>query len=243
MISFPIHSRHYGLHLETPNSQSIPRLHPPPWQPHLCSPCPSVCLVSTDTFIHTIFQIPRISDITMYLSFSFRLTSLGMSISCSFNVANGLLLFIFWLSGIPLCVGTTSFSLIIFTFSIIAGFQGSANFLHYSKPTQSHTHTHICIHSFSHIILHHAPSLVTSYSSQCYEAGSHCLSITNAIRLHLLTIDSQSIPLPPPPPPRHRWQAQCVLQVHEFLSYGKFHLCVILDPHISDTVWYLSFSL
>jgi len=37
------------------------------------------------------------------------------------------------------------------------------------------------IHSFSHIILHPAPLQVTRYSSQCYTAGSHCLSISNAI--------------------------------------------------------------
>ena len=60
-------------------------------------------------------------------------------------------------------------------FSIIAGLQRSANFLLYRKVTQSH------IHSFSHIILHCAPSQVTRYSSQCNTAGSHCLSIPNAI--------------------------------------------------------------
>ena len=47
-------------------------------------------------------------------------------------------------------------------------------FLLHSKVTQSHTHTHthnIYIHSFSHIIFHHVPSLVTKYSSLCYTAG------------------------------------------------------------------------
>jgi len=58
--------------------------------------------------------------------------------------------------------------LMIFTFSIIAGLQCSVNFLPHSKMTQSHTHTYI--HSFCHIILHHAPSYVTRYCSQCYTA-------------------------------------------------------------------------
>ena len=38
----------------------------------------------------------------------------------------------------------------------------------------------IYIHSFSHLILHHVPTQVTGYSSLCYTAGSHCLSIPNA---------------------------------------------------------------
>jgi len=48
-------------------------------------------------------------------------------------------------------------------------------FLLYSKVTQSLTHTHTYIYAyinyFSHIILHRAPSQVTSYSSLCYTAG------------------------------------------------------------------------
>ena len=50
-------------------------------------------------------------------------------------------------------------------------------FLQYSKVTQSHIH----IHYFSHIILHHVPSQVTIYSSLCYTAWSHCLTTPNAI--------------------------------------------------------------
>ena len=57
------------------------------------------------------------------------------------------------------------------------------------------------LHSFSHIILHHVPSQVTWYSSLCYTAGSHCLSIPFGCNsLCLLTPDSQSLLLPPPPP-------------------------------------------
>ena len=54
-------------------------------------------------------------------------------------------------------------------------------FLLYSKVTQSHTHTYIYVHSFSHNILHRIPSEVTRYSLLCCTAGSHCLSTPNAI--------------------------------------------------------------
>ena len=50
-------------------------------------------------------------------------------------------------------------------------------FLLYSKVSQSH----ICIHSFSHIIFHHVLSKVMGYSSLFYTAGLHCLSILNVI--------------------------------------------------------------
>ena len=85
---------------------------------------------------------------------------------------------IYWVpaTGQRLCQ-VTIFFIMIFIFSIIVGLQGSVNFLLYSKVTQSHTH--IYIHSFSHIIFHHALSQVTRYSFQCYAAGSRCLSIFN----------------------------------------------------------------
>ena len=70
------------------------------------------------------------------------------------------------------------FLIMLFIFSIILDLQCSVSFLLYSKMTQSYTHTHIF---FSHIILHHAPLQVSRYSDQCYTAGSHCLSIPNAI--------------------------------------------------------------
>ena len=50
-------------------------------------------------------------------------------------------------------------------------------FLLYSKVTQSYIYRY----SLSHLILHHGPSQVTIYSSLSYTAGSHCLSISNAI--------------------------------------------------------------
>ena len=41
--------------------------------------------------------------------------------------------------------------------------------------------SHMYTHSFSHTILHHALPQMARYSSLCYTAGSHCLSIQNAI--------------------------------------------------------------
>jgi len=54
-------------------------------------------------------------------------------------------------------------------------------FCQFSTVQQSDPVTHTYIHSFSHIILHHAPSPVTRYSSLCHTAGANCLSIPNAI--------------------------------------------------------------
>ena len=52
-------------------------------------------------------------------------------------------------------------------------------FCQFSPVQQSDPVTHTHMHSFSYIILHHAPSQVTRYSSQHYTAGSHSLSIPN----------------------------------------------------------------
>ena len=73
---------------------------------------------------------------------------------------------------------------LVFIFSIIVGLQYSINFLPYSKMTQSHTHTHTHMHIyvlFLILFLHCAPSQVTRYSTLCYTAGSHCLSIPNSV--------------------------------------------------------------
>lgn len=51
----------------------------------------------------------------------------------------------------------------IFIFSTIADLQGSVKFLLYGEVTQLHIHVNVL---FSYIILHHAPSQVTKYSSQ-----------------------------------------------------------------------------
>ena len=57
-----------------------------------------------------------------------------------------------------------------FYFSIIAGLTVFCQFptVHQGDPV-----THTCIHSF--FSYYHAPSQVTSYSSQCYTARPHCL--------------------------------------------------------------------
>ena len=69
----------------------------PLWQPQVCSPCVWVCFCFVDTFICAAFQIPHISDIIRYLSFSFRLTSLCMKISsCTDVAANGIISFFFY---------------------------------------------------------------------------------------------------------------------------------------------------
>ena len=50
-------------------------------------------------------------------------------------------------------------------------------FLLYSKVTQLYTHTHICTHSFSHIIFHHVLSQEIGYSSLCCTVGPCSSSI------------------------------------------------------------------
>ena len=54
-------------------------------------------------------------------------------------------------------------------------------FCQFSAAQRGDPVTHTCTHSFfSH---DHAPSQVTRQSSQCYIAGSHCLSILNTYYL------------------------------------------------------------
>ena len=69
-------------------------------------------------------------------------------------------------------------------------------FCQFSTLQQSNPGTHIYDHSFYHIILHHVPSQVTRYSSQCYLYSRISLLIHSKCNsLYLLTPDSQSIPL------------------------------------------------
>ena len=51
----------------------------------------------------------------------------------------------------------------------------------FSTVQQSDPVTHIHVHAFSHIILHHVPSQVTRYSSLFHTAESHWLSTPTAI--------------------------------------------------------------
>ena len=61
-------------------------------------------------FICLIFQIPHISDIISYFSFSVGLASLSVIISRSIYVAAyGIISYVLWLSSIPLYTYTTSF--------------------------------------------------------------------------------------------------------------------------------------
>ena len=83
----------------------------------------------------------------------------------------------------PNQIGWHFFLLVIFICSITAE---SCQFstIQQSDPithTHTHTHTHTRTHSFSHIILHRAPSQVTRYSSQRHRAGSHCVFTPSAI--------------------------------------------------------------
>ena len=84
----------------------------------------------------------------------------------------------------------------IFIFSIIAGLQCSVNFLLSSKVTQLHVHVYIL---FPHVTMFHhkwldiVPSAIQQDLIAIHSKGNS---------LHLLTPNSQSIPLPPP------WQSQ-----------------------------------
>ena len=66
-----IHPLYNSLHLLIPNSQSIPP-HPLGNHKFILSVCESVCFI--DKFICVLFEIPHISDIIWYLSFSFWLS-------------------------------------------------------------------------------------------------------------------------------------------------------------------------
>ena len=70
--------------------------------------------------------------------------------------------------------------IMIFIFSIVARF---TVFCQFSTVQQGDPVTHTCIDSFfSH---YRSPSQVTRHSTQCYTAGSHCLSIPKARTSHV----------------------------------------------------------
>ena len=65
-----IHSIYNRLHLLTPTSYSIPPLAPSALATIAYSLCLWVCFCFVDKFVCVLFQIPHISDIIWYLSFS-----------------------------------------------------------------------------------------------------------------------------------------------------------------------------
>ena len=88
---FFIHPTYKSWYLLTPTSRSIP---PPPASP-LANTSYSLslwfCFFFKDRFICVIFEIPHISHIMWYTSFSFWLTSLSVIISgCIHGAANGI---------------------------------------------------------------------------------------------------------------------------------------------------------
>ena len=90
--------------------------------------------------------------------------------------------------------------LMIFIFSVIVGLHCSVNFLLYSKVTQSHIHVYILFVQYPPLCS------ITSDKIQFPVQYSRISLIIHpkCNNLHLLTPDSQSIPLPFPPP----WQPQ-----------------------------------
>ena len=108
----------------------------------------------------------------------------------------------------PVHFSREEFMYLFIKFSYYSQFTMFYQFLLSSKVAQFYTY--ICIYacvytySFSHNIFHPVPSQVIGFSSLCYTAGPHCLSIPKCNRLHLLIPNSQSIPLPLLPP----WQSQ-----------------------------------
>ena len=94
------------------------------------------------------------------------------------------------------------------------------------------------IHSFSHIIFHHAPSQEIGHRSLCYTEESHCLSTPNTIVCIYQPPNSHFIPLPPP------WQPQLYSQSPWVcLCSVDWLICVIFYiPHMSGIIRYLSLS-
>ena len=68
-----------------------------------------------DRFICVVFQVPHLSDVIWYFSFSYWLTSLCMIISSCIHVAeNDIICSFLWLSSIPLYRWTTSLYVVCF---------------------------------------------------------------------------------------------------------------------------------
>ena len=83
---------HISVYMSIPISQFITPPHPPPaafppWCPYVCSLHLCLYFCSANRFICTIFQVPHICINIRYLFFSFRLTSLCMTVSRSIHVS------------------------------------------------------------------------------------------------------------------------------------------------------------
>jgi len=95
-------------------------------------------------------------------------------------------------------------------------------FCQFSAVQQGDPVTHTCIHYFSHIIMLHHKWLDIAPSAIQQDLITYPLQRINI--LHLLTPNSQPIPLPPPPP----WQPQVCSPSpwFSFLWKGSFVPCV-----------------
>ena len=122
-----------------------------------------------------------------------------------------------------LCISFKFFSLNLFYWSIVV-LQCCGNLCCAAKWLQLYIYVCVCVCVFFFIFFfHYDLSQVTEYSSLCYTVGPCCLSILYIT--HLLTPNSQSIPLHQSPPP---WQPQvyslCLWVSFYFID--KF-ICVI----------------
>ena len=120
------------------------------------------------------------------------------------------------------------FFLMIFIFSIIVGIQCSINFLLYSKVTQSHMHLYILFLTLSCSTTSDQIQFPLLYNRISLLIHSKCNSF------HLLTPDSESIPLPPPPP----WQPQIFIFFHYswFTVFCQFSSVQHGDPVIHTCI-------
>ena len=135
------------------------------------------------------------------------------------------------LGGVGVCI-LHHFFLMIFIFSIISGLQSSVNFLLYSRVTQSHMHIYILFLTLSCYIISdqiQLPVLYSRISLVIHSKGN---------RLHLLTPDSQSLPLPPLP----LASTSLFSMSMSFFSVQRLTCAIDQIADITEITWCLSFS-
>ena len=120
--------------------------------------------------------------------------------------------------------------LMIFIFSVILDVQYSDDFYCTAKWP-----SHI---SFSHITLHHVPSKGTRYSSLCYTAGSHCLSL----QMQQFGSINPRFQVHPTPSPSPLSTTSLFSKSMSFFSVESFLCAIYQIPYVSDVIQYLSFS-